>query len=138
MERLAFGSLDFAADLGCAHRRDTLAFARWEIVFASRVATRPAPLDGVTETIDDAARIEDDARHAADLGFGGKLAIHPRQVEPIRAGLRPDESEVEWARAVIAAAAAGGVGRLAGTMIDAPVVARARRVIARCASSDAS
>jgi citrate lyase subunit beta/citryl-CoA lyase len=133
--RLAFGSLDFAVDLGCAHDRDVLAMARTELVMASRLAGIAAPLDGVTTAIDDAAEIEDDARYAARMGFGGKLLIHPAQIAPAAAGLSPDATEVAWARRILAAAieAAAGSGALsvAGTMVDAPVLRRAERIIAR-------
>ncbi len=53
---------------------------------ASRLAGIAAPLDGVTTAIDDAAQIEDDARYAARMGFGGKLLIHPAQIAPAAAG----------------------------------------------------
>lgn len=129
IERLAFGSVDFCADLGCANGRESLLAARCEVVLASRLAGQVPPLDGVTTSVDDADLATDDARHARDLGFGGKLAIHPRQVGPIRAGLRPDESELAWARRVLA----GGEGAIAvdGAMVDEPVRARARAVLAR-------
>jgi len=133
--RLAFGSLDFAVDLGCSHDRDMLAPARTELVMASRLAGIAAPLDGVTTAIDDAALIEDDARYASRMGFGGKLLIHPAQIAPAAAGLSPDASEVAWARRIIAAAveSAAGSGALsvAGTMVDAPVFRRAERIIGR-------
>lgn len=44
----------------------------------------------------------DDARYARALGFGGKLAIHPRQVGPICDGFAPDAWEIAWARRVLA------------------------------------
>ncbi|KJS10775.1 MAG: hypothetical protein VR78_13645, partial [Hoeflea sp. BRH_c9] len=47
-DRLAFGSIDFAADIGCDHSRDALLFARSRLVVAARVARRDAPIDGVT------------------------------------------------------------------------------------------
>src|SRR5690606_29273488 len=49
--RLAFGSIDFCADLGCAHVREALLAARSEIVHASRLAGLPAPIDGITTAI---------------------------------------------------------------------------------------
>ena len=45
--RLAFGSIDYAADLGCAHTRQALLMARAELVSASRLAGIAPPLDGV-------------------------------------------------------------------------------------------
>jgi citrate lyase subunit beta/citryl-CoA lyase len=127
--RLAFGSIDFSADLGCAHTREALLFARSEVVLASRLAGLPAPLDGVTTSVDDIARVADDARYARDLGFGGKLSIHPRQIEPIRAGFLPDASEIAWARKVLASESGATV--VDGGMVDEPVRIRARSILAR-------
>lgn len=127
--RLAFGSVDYAADLGCDHVSEALAAARAEIVFASRLARLLPPLDGVTTELKDYAATEDDARRAAMLGFGGKLAIHPRQVEGICAAFRPDPEQVEWAQRVLA----GGEGAVSvdGAMVDEPVRNRARNILAR-------
>lgn len=127
--RLAFGSIDFCADLGCAHTRDALLAARSELVLASRLAGLAAPIDGVTTALDDTAMIRGDARHAQELGFGAKLCIHPRQIEAIRAGFAPEAAEVAWARKVLA----GGDGAVAidGAMIDEPVRIRARAVLRR-------
>lgn len=125
--RLAFGSIDLSADLGCAHQRDALLFARSEVVLASRIANLPAPLDGVTTAIDDAELIEDDARYGRDLGFGGKLCIHPKQIEPVRSGYRPSPAEIEWARTV--SSSGNGAVSIDGCMIDEPVRLRARRIL---------
>ncbi|SHI91763.1 citrate lyase subunit beta / citryl-CoA lyase [Roseomonas rosea] len=128
--RLAFGSIDYAADLGCAHTREALLAARSELVFASRLAGIDAPMDGVTATIGDDTLTEEDARHAAGLGFGGKLLIHPRQVAAALRGFAPEAKEVEWARGVLAAGGDGAV-QVGGMMIDAPVRIRAERILAR-------
>ncbi|QOG08819.1 CoA ester lyase [Aureimonas sp. OT7] len=130
---LAFGSIDFCADLGCAHTREALSAARCEIVLASRLAGIAAPLDGVTTAIDDASAIESDARHARELGFGGKLLIHPRQVAPALAGLMPDAAEIAWARRVVAAA--DGASKVDGAMVDAPVRLRAEALLSRARRS---
>ncbi|MBP0492809.1 HpcH/HpaI aldolase/citrate lyase family protein [Pararoseomonas indoligenes] len=127
---LCFGSLDFAADLGCAHTRQALLSARAELVLASRLAGIEAPLDGVTAQIGDDALTEDDARHAAELGFGGKLLIHPRQVAPALRGFAPSAEEVAWAGKVMQAGGSGAVS-VDGMMIDAPVRMRAERILAR-------
>lgn len=127
--RLAFGSIDFCADLGCAHTRQALLPARHEIVLASRLAGLVPPLDGVTTAINDAARVTDDARHARELGFGGRLAIHPRQIEAIQAGFLPDATELAWAEKVLASGE--GVASVDGAMVDEPVRIRARSILAR-------
>ncbi|KAB0265010.1 HpcH/HpaI aldolase/citrate lyase family protein [Microvirga brassicacearum] len=128
--RLAFGSIDFCADLGCAHTREALLFARAEIVLASRSGNLLPPLDGVTAETKNPELVESDARHASDLGFGGKLCIHPRQIKPAFAGFAPLESQLAWAREVLAVPDLGAVA-LNNQMIDAPVRERARRILAR-------
>ncbi len=134
--RIAFGSIDFSADLGCAHTREALLLARSELVVASRLAGLPQPIDGVTTAIDDAPLIASDARHARDLGFTGKLCIHPRQVAAIQAGFAPDEAEVLWARKVMASG--DGAVAIDGAMVDEPVRIRARSILKRVPSAPAA
>ena len=74
-------------------------------------------------------------RASLAIGFGGKLAIHPAQVPPLRAGLIPPAAELEWARevdAAYAAAQASGSGAIIvrGKLVDEPVAKRARDLIA--------
>ncbi|RVO73509.1 HpcH/HpaI aldolase/citrate lyase family protein [Sinorhizobium medicae] len=128
VHRIAFGSIDFCADLGCAHERDALLASRSELVLASRLADLPAPVDGVTTVIEDADLIADDARHGRALGFGGKLCIHPKQIAPVRAGFRPDPAEIAWAKRVLATGE--GAAAVDGAMVDEPVRARARKILA--------
>lgn len=133
--RLAFGSIDYCADLGCAHTREALLGARSELVFASRLGGLPPPLDGVTTAIDDEKLITDDARYASELGFEGKLCIHPRQIEPALAGFRVAPGDIATARAILASGS--GVAAVNGQMVDEPVRARARALLARAKATGA-
>ena len=128
--RLAFGSIDFAADLGCRHTRPALAQARAELVLASRLAGLPGPIDGVTTSIGMPDLVRDDAAHAAELGFEGKLLIHPAQVAPATEGFHPDDEERDWAEKVLSGGE-GGASNVAGAMVDAPVRQLALRIRAR-------
>lgn len=130
-DRVAFGSVDFAADLGCAHVRETLLFARSRLVMAARLAGAPQPIDGVTLSIRDESTVEDDARHAAELGFGGKLLIHPAQAAPARRGFAPSRQDIEWAQGIVAGSADGAARSVDGIMVDAPVLARAHQILKR-------
>jgi citrate lyase subunit beta/citryl-CoA lyase len=129
--RIAFGSVDFQLDLGIGGERDELLLARSQIVLASRLAGLPPPIDGVTVALDDAAALDDDIAYARRLGFGGKLAVHPRQVQAINLGFLPPAADVEWARRVVAAAADAGSNavRLDGKMIDRPIIERAHAIL---------
>lgn len=135
--RLAFGSIDYAADIGCAHSREALLGARAELVLASRLAGLAGPLDGVTAACGKAAaaEVEDDASYAAALGFGGKLLIHPVQIDPARAGFGPTPQELAWAERILAASPDGGAAALDGAMIDAPVRLRAEGIMRRAATT---
>jgi len=128
--RLLFGSIDFQVDLGVAD--DELTHYRSQLVLISRVAELPAPVDGVTTAIDDAAALARDVARARALGFGGKLCIHPRQVGPVNAAFRPGADEIAWAQRVVAADAAAGGAAVAvdGRMVDRPVLLKARRILA--------
>ncbi len=128
-DRVAFGSVDFALDLGCQPVREAFLLARSRLVIAARLAGQPAPLDGITAKTEDPGLVREDSAYAFSLGFGGKLLIHPRQVAPARAGFAPAASEIDWARRVVASAADGAAMALDGEMIDAPVLARARAML---------
>ncbi len=131
--RLVFGTLDFALDLDMDIADDGagLAYAASRIAIASRVAGLPTPVAGVTPQLDDRLRLLADLAQARQLGFGAKLCIHPSQVAPIHAALRPTEQALDWARRVLVAEAASpGAARLDGRMVDRPVVLQAKRTLA--------
>lgn len=132
--RLALGNLDLQADLGmvCDAQETELQTARYQMVLASRLARITPPIDGVTPSTDDLARIEGDSQRAKRMGFGGKLCIHPKQIPAVKAAFMPTSEEIEWARKVIAAdqASQGGAVKLDGRMIDRPVVLLAQRTLA--------
>lgn len=125
---IGFGSLDFGLDLGCEPSWEALLFTRSRLVLASRRAGKRPPIDGVTPTLDDEELIGAEARRARSLGFGGKLAIHPRQVAPILAAFRPTEKEIAWAERVLTAATSDSALKVDGQMVDKPLVERARRI----------
>jgi citrate lyase subunit beta/citryl-CoA lyase len=112
------------------HTAIALYHARSRIVLASRLAGIAAPLDGVTTAVRDEDQLRRDCAHAVELGFGGKLLIHPDQIAPARAVFAPDPSTVDWALRVLAAEGAGAV-LVDGEMVDPPVLARARQVLRR-------
>ncbi len=125
----AFGSIDFALDLGCSSTWEPLLYARSELVLRCRQAGLPAPIDGVTTTFDDPSVVAAESRRALEMGFSGKLAIHPKQVDAIKQGFAPDEATLAWARKVIAASGDGSATKMDGAMLDLPMVERAKRIL---------
>jgi citrate lyase subunit beta / citryl-CoA lyase len=135
-DRIAFGSIDYAASIDAAHTNRALASARAELVLAAAIAGRAGPIDGVTVNTSDARRVLIDSRHSASMGMGGKLLIHPLQVEPARQAFRPCESDIVRARKILQVAD-GGAAAVDGMMVDAPVIAWATRILAKAATSGA-
>jgi citrate lyase subunit beta/citryl-CoA lyase len=133
--RLAFGSIDFAADIGAAPTREALLAARSELVLASRLGGCHGPLEGITANLENVGLVEEDARYALSLGFGGKLAIHPKQVSAIMAGFAPGDEEVAWAKRILASGK-DGAERVGDGFADAPVRRRAEAILARAAVMD--
>lgn len=132
--RLAFGNLDFQADLGMACGTDEaeLASARFTIVLASRRAGLAAPIDGVTTDTHDMGRVQTDAARSLRFGFGAKLCIHPLQVAAVHTTFAPTAAQTEWALRVLQAEAAAGGGAFTvdGRMVDPPVLKLARQCLA--------
>ena len=91
------------------------------------------PVDGVTTSVKDPAAAAADTRRARAFGFTARLAVHPDQVAPIHDAFRPSEAEIAHARRIVAAVkhGVGGAIQVGGEMIDAPVIARARALLAR-------
>ncbi len=133
VERLAFGSIDFAVDLGIEGDDRELDYFRSQLVLASRLAGIAAPIDGVTTAIDDKLVLESETLRGKRFGFGGKLCIHPAQLSVIHASYLPQAAEVDWAERVMVAAAAsqGAAVAVDGKMVDRPVILKAERILAR-------
>lgn len=132
--RLAFGSIDFALDINASEEATSLLLARSLLVVSSRAAGLPPPVDGVTVKLREPQTVHDDSAHAASLGFGGKLCVHPSQVGIVNAAFLPSEEQLRWARSVVQQTADGAATDVGGQLVDAPVLTRARRILDRMAS----
>jgi citrate lyase subunit beta / citryl-CoA lyase len=135
VQRLAFGTLDFAVDLNLSGDERGLTAPALAIALASRCAEKAPPVAGVTPAIGDDAALAHDLAFARATGFTAKLCIHPEQVAAARAALAPGPDEIDWARRVIAAAAGGaGAVQVDGRMVDRPVLLKARSILDRASS----
>jgi citrate lyase subunit beta/citryl-CoA lyase len=139
---LCLGGEDLARDLGAVRTKEglELAHARAQMVLAARAAGAQA-IDTIWTDLADASGLLAEARQARQLGYSGKLVIHPAQIEPVHLAFTPTEAEVAYARRVLdafatAEARGDGVIALDGQMIDTPVVARAREVLAQQRAGD--
>ncbi|HEY0185340.1 MAG TPA: CoA ester lyase [Rhodopila sp.] len=134
---LAFGAGDFTLDMGMTWTRSEseLLPHRAACVMESRAAGLDPPMDTVWADLRYTDGFIASAKHAAALGFQGKMCIHPDQVAPTNAAFTPDDDAVARAIRVVAAfdkAEAEGLAsiQLDGQFIDYPIVQRARRILA--------
>ncbi|HEX6998242.1 MAG TPA: CoA ester lyase [Gammaproteobacteria bacterium] len=133
---VAFGGEDFTHDMGVERLDDEsqVAYARSALCVAARAA-RVLALDTPYFRLRNPEGLRLDAIAAKNIGFKGKFAIHPEQIEVLNESFAPSEREIEHARRVVAAfeeAERQGRGStsLEGWVIDVPVVKRARAVLA--------
>ncbi|MGS0560403.1 HpcH/HpaI aldolase/citrate lyase family protein [Microbacterium aurugineum] len=135
---MMWGAEDLVASLGGTSSRnadggyrDIARYARARVLLEAG-AHGKAAIDAVHIDLDDSDGLQREARDAAASGFRATACIHPSQVELIRAAYRPDDTSIDWARAVLAAAEnERGVFRFEGRMIDEPVLRHARSVVSR-------
>lgn len=145
---VCWGGQDLAQDLASpplqpdGQLHPTGAWAQLMVRFAAAAAGVPA-IDTVWTDISDREGLTAEAAAAAAAGFDGKLAIHPDQVPVIRQAFAPSKAALNRAHRILEeaermSAQAQGVSRFEGEMIDAPLIARAQRVIELARAADTS
>ena len=128
---------DFMVDLGgrWTPRSLALAYPRSKLVVDARAAGVQWLVDGVFMNLKDTDMLREECLIARELGFVGKMAIHPTQVDVMHTVFSPSELEVAYARGLIAAFRDGearGVGavKFEGMMVDYANVRLAERTLA--------
>jgi citrate lyase subunit beta/citryl-CoA lyase len=137
-----FGAEDFIADMGGVRTEGSheVLYARSRVALAGRLAGVPC-LDQVVTDFKNDAMFEREIADAKAIGYQGKLCIHPRQVALANAGFLPSEDEIDFARRLLEAyerESAAGVGAISfeGQMVDEPLAARARQVLAAAVTEE--
>ena len=137
LEAITIGGEDLTADLGGERTPDgmTLFTARQMILLSARAAGVQA-LDTVYSDIKDSEGLYQEAVTVRRMGYDGKAAIHPSQIEVIHRAFTPTEEEIDYAKRVIEALETAkregsGVAALGSKMIDRPIVKRAERILER-------
>ena len=130
---LAFGAEDYTRDTGAKRDWEALYYPRMEILLAAKAEGIQA-LDTIYPNIEDEEGLREETMKIIKLGFDGKGAIHPGQIEIIHECFMPSEEEIEEAKKIIEAIeearkSGEGVATLNGRMIDLPVEKKARRIL---------
>ena len=138
VEALCFGHADFSRGMGLMDAdvsRGTVRHARCQLAIAAK-ACGVLPIDTVCLAVRDEQAFRADAELGQDLGFEGKMCIHPTQVAIANQVYTPTTEEIERARIVLeawqqAVRDGRGVFTVDDQMVDAPLVAIQERVLER-------
>lgn len=135
---LTWGAEDLATAVGASTNKDehgefdfTFQLARSLCLLAASHAQVQA-VDTLTVDFKNSERLKKDVMRARQMGFTGKLAIHPDQVLPIHAGFAPELHEIEHAQRIVnafAQAPGAGTVQLDGKMVDKPHLTQALRLL---------
>ena len=135
IEAVAFGAEDFTHDMAIERSTDDaeVALPRGLMCVAARAANVLA-LDTPYFAFRNPDGLKQNAQASKQIGFKGKFAIHPAQIEAINETFSPSSAEIDHARAVVAAyeeaeRAGRGSTSLNGVVVDVPVVKRARALL---------
>lgn len=136
-DALLFGAEDLAGDIGATRTRDgtEVSHARQHVLLAARAAGIDA-IDTLFPAYEDLDGLRSDADRGAQLGYDGKMAIHPDQIPVLHDAFTPDTERIEWAKRILSGGEAAekdgtGVFVVDGEMVDAPMVRQAERILER-------
>lgn len=132
---ILFGGEDYTADMGVRRSKagEEIFYARNRVATACKAFALDA-IDTPFTDVDDLSGLSEDTLKARDLGFTGKAAINPRQVDAIHRAFAPQTQEIDYALRVIEAKLIAekegkGVFSLDGKMVDAPIINRATQTL---------
>ena len=142
VDGLTWGVEDLFASIGSRSKRDSqgqylevFKYVR-SLCLISAVSARVQPIDAVFSNIADQKKLAEECKASAQMGFTGKLTVHPNQISIVNEFFSPSEVEVEGAIELVAAFAENmREGKMAflyeGKMVDAPHLERAQNILER-------
>jgi len=140
VDGVTWGAEDLSASLGARAKRDeqgnyleVFSFVR-SICLLAAVAAKVQPIDAVYVDIKNIKGLQQECKTAADMGFTGKITIHPDQIDIVNEAFTPSAAEIEVAAALVAAfeeqqAEGKMTFRFEGEMVDVPHLKRAQQVL---------
>jgi citrate lyase subunit beta/citryl-CoA lyase len=135
VDAVTFGGEDFTQDIGATRTKEgrEIFWGRSMLVIAAKAAGVQA-LDTVFSDLNDEAGLRRDTREIKEMGFDGRAAVHPAQIEIIHEIFTPSEAELQYASNVLSCAEkarreGSGVAVFKGKMIDKPIIQRAEKMI---------
>ncbi len=134
---LIYGAVDYTTDMRITLNQpigEEQKWARARMACAARAAGIIA-IDAPYVAFRDTEGFEKDTQYGRQLGYEGRMLIHPSQIEPSHRIYTPAPDRVEWARAVVKVFEEEGIakGSAAVTynnkMVDTPVYLGAKKIL---------
>ena len=127
---LALGAADLSAELGSQMSWDAMFFHRASMVLACGL-TGIMPIDSPYLDIRDENGLLRECKKVREMGYTGKLCIHPSQLATVNGAFTPSAEEVAHSRRIVKAAETQGTGALMldGKIVDTPVIKSAQRIV---------
>ncbi len=141
LDALLFGAEDLIGDIGGVRtpsNREVL-YARSKVAIVAAAFGLQA-IDQIFVDLHDQARLQAECQEALELGYRGKMAIHPTQAALIQAAFSPTPAQMAAAAQLVAAyeahqACGAGVFTLDGKVVEAPMVKAAQQLLSRVDSN---
>jgi citrate lyase subunit beta/citryl-CoA lyase len=133
---LIFGAVDFTKDMRVtltSEGQEQL-YARYHTAIAARAAGCIA-IDCPFVDISDAEAFKKSTREGRQMGYEGRMLIHPGQIEPSHEIYTPSAADVEWAEGVKKVFEEEGIAKgsaavsYKGKMVDTPVYENALQIL---------
>ncbi len=130
IDAMFFGGVDMAAELRAKNAWQPLLYARSRVVHAAASVGVDA-IDVPYLDLNDLEGMQEEARLAADLGFSGKGAIHPRQIAVLNEIFSPSDDEIAHAERIVDAFSSAETGLVVvdGKLIEKPVLREMNRIL---------
>ncbi len=133
---LIFGAVDYTKDMRVKLTSEGVEqfYARSHVAVAARAAGCIA-IDCPFVAFQDVAAFEKSTQEGRQMGYEGRMLIHPNQIEPSNRIYSPSPEDVEWARGVVKVFEEEGIAKGAaavsykGKMVDTPVYDNARTIL---------
>ena len=99
---LVFGIFDLLNDMGIEYTKGNppgAKYSRYKVPVAA-AAVGVVAIDGIWQDLKDKNGFTKDCEVGRSLGYVGKSAIHPDQIQTIHKIFHPNKAEIEWAKKV--------------------------------------
>jgi citrate lyase subunit beta/citryl-CoA lyase len=133
---LIFGAVDYTKDMRVKLTSEGVEqfYARSHVAVAAR-ASGCIAIDCPFVAFQDVEAFEKNTREGRQMGYEGRMLIHPNQIEPSNRIYAPSPDDIEWAQGVVKVFEEEGIAKgmaavsYKGKMVDTPVYDNARTIL---------